>query len=281
MEAQTPLITQIQDLLPQPSDHHLEVYLITHLFNLFGYYPISNPEALASRAFEHLKHFDDPDLESFYYQELKTDLVEAANMCKKSISLAILTGNNRRQSQALRLLAWINIQIGEYPVAQRHAYEAQKVARVSGDLYREAQALCMQAKCLYQFGNYEQSISLCITARQLLGLCLSNSDKEHIITTIQAEVYKSKSEYSAAHKIYRARLQNVPTDQSPYFRATLLLNIAEVEVFLGVPKNDVKRNINCARSRIDPSLSGRNNGREMIWFTRCAESMDRNVLLAV
>ncbi|KAJ7854056.1 hypothetical protein B0H14DRAFT_3652126 [Mycena olivaceomarginata] len=244
------------DLLPQPSDHHLEVYLITHLFNLFGYYPISNPEALASRAFEHLKHFDDPDLEcklyinmAFYYQEFKADLVEAANMCKKSISLAILTGNNTRQSQALRLLAWINIQIGEYPIAQIHAYEAQKVARVSGDLYREAQALCMQAKCSYQFGNYGQSISLCITARQLLGLCgLSNSDTEHIITTIQAEVYKSKSEYSAAHKIYRARLQNVPTDQSPYFRATLLLNIAEVEVFLGVPKNDVKRNINCARS---------------------------------
>jgi hypothetical protein len=67
MEAQTPLITQIQDLLPQPSEHHLEVYLITHLFNLFGDYPISNPEALASRAFEHLKHFDDPDLECMVY----------------------------------------------------------------------------------------------------------------------------------------------------------------------------------------------------------------------
>ncbi|KAJ7827267.1 hypothetical protein B0H14DRAFT_2595421 [Mycena olivaceomarginata] len=170
-------------------------------------------------------------------------------MCKKSISLATLTGNNTRQTQALRLLALINLQLGEYPMAQIHAYEAQKVARVSGDLYREAQALCAQAMCSSQFGNYGQSISLCIAARQLLGLCsLSNSDIEHGIIIIQAEVYRSKSEYSAAHNIYRERLQNVPTDQNPYFRATLLLNIAELEVFLGVPKNNVKRNIDCARS---------------------------------
>jgi hypothetical protein len=42
---------------------------------------------------------------ALYYQYFKADLVEAENMCKKSISLAIPTDNRKRHSHALDQLA--------------------------------------------------------------------------------------------------------------------------------------------------------------------------------
>ncbi|KAJ7833784.1 hypothetical protein B0H14DRAFT_2514793 [Mycena olivaceomarginata] len=62
MQVQTPLIGQIQDILPQLSDHRLEAYFLIESICLWQSYPIFNPEALASRILELFKHFDDPDL---------------------------------------------------------------------------------------------------------------------------------------------------------------------------------------------------------------------------
>jgi hypothetical protein len=92
---------------------------------------------------------------AWYYRCFKADLVEAANMCKKSISLAILTGNNKRHSHALVHLMWINIELGKYSVAQMYAHEARKLARVSGDLYAEAQVVHSQAVCWHELGRYK------------------------------------------------------------------------------------------------------------------------------
>ncbi|KAJ7896620.1 hypothetical protein B0H14DRAFT_3604920 [Mycena olivaceomarginata] len=257
MHSPTLLIDQAQDILPQLHDHRLKAYFMIELLHRWQYYPISDPEALAFQALEHLKHFDDPDLKcrlynimSFYYQHSKTDLVEAANMCKKSISLAILTGNNKRHSLALDRLAWINIQLGKYSVVQMYAYEAQKLARVSGHLYAEAQVVRMQAMCWSNLGHHNQCLSRCIVARHLLGLCgMSGSEVDLGIMITQAEVHKCKSEYSEAWKIH-IKLVQISADQNSYLHAIACLNIAEIEVLIGVPKLDVQGNIDLARSWI-------------------------------
>ncbi|KAJ7813284.1 hypothetical protein B0H14DRAFT_1443521 [Mycena olivaceomarginata] len=186
---------------------------------------------------------------ALYYLYFKADLVEAANMCKKSISLAVLTGNNKRHSHALDHLAWINIQLGEYSVAQMYAYETQRLARVSGDLYTEASVAHTQALCWQMLGHYNQSLSLCIVAKHLLGLCgMSDSTTNLGIMTTQAEVHKCKSEYSEAWNIYTKMVQNT-VDRDPQWHASALLNLAEVGVWMGVPKHDVQRNIELAQSK--------------------------------
>jgi hypothetical protein len=58
----THLINQIQDILPQPCDHRLEICFITELIASWRYHPIPNLETLVVKALEHLDHFDDPDL---------------------------------------------------------------------------------------------------------------------------------------------------------------------------------------------------------------------------
>jgi hypothetical protein len=76
MHPPTLLIGQAQDVLPQLHDHQLKAYFIIELLNQFGSYPNSELEALAFRALEHLKHFDDPDLKcvlSVYFFSTRTD----------------------------------------------------------------------------------------------------------------------------------------------------------------------------------------------------------------
>lgn len=168
-------------------------------------------------------------------------------MCKKSISLAILIGNNKRHSQALDQLALINIRLGKYSVAQMYAYEAQKLARVSGDLYAEAQVIRIQAVCWKELGHHNQSLSLCIVAKHLLGLCgMSGSEANLGIMTTQAEVHRCKSEYSEAWELL-TKILHIIADRDTHLHAVALLNVAAIEVLISVPKQDVQQNIDLCR----------------------------------
>ncbi|KAJ7920645.1 P-loop containing nucleoside triphosphate hydrolase protein [Mycena leptocephala] len=61
-----PFTSQIQNLLPQPRDHHLEAYFIVQSFAFGPLYPISDPKTLVSQGLEHFKNFDDPDLKCMF-----------------------------------------------------------------------------------------------------------------------------------------------------------------------------------------------------------------------
>jgi hypothetical protein len=67
MAVQTPLMGQIQDLLPQLNDHRLKAYFLIESIHLWQYSPIPDPEALASQVLELFKHFDDPDLKCMLF----------------------------------------------------------------------------------------------------------------------------------------------------------------------------------------------------------------------
>ncbi|KAJ7681536.1 hypothetical protein B0H14DRAFT_3678208 [Mycena olivaceomarginata] len=215
------------------------------------YYPISDPEALASQVLELFKDFDDPDLKcrfylnmTTYYYNVKNDCVGAVNMCKRLISVATKTGNTRRHGHGLRKLAWINMRLGIYSVAQMDACESQKLSRVSGDLYGEAEAVHTEAFCWKELGHYKQSLSLSIRAQSLLSFCgMSDSDVNLGIMNTQAEGHKCKSEYSEAWIIQTKILQS-STSRNAYWHAVALLNLAEIAVSIGVQKQDGKGSTN-------------------------------------
>jgi hypothetical protein len=62
MQVQTPLMGQIQDLLPQVNDHQLKACILIESIHMWWRYPIFDPEALASQVLELFKDFDDPGL---------------------------------------------------------------------------------------------------------------------------------------------------------------------------------------------------------------------------
>jgi tetratricopeptide (TPR) repeat protein len=183
----------------------------------------------------------------YYFQHMH-DLAKGINFSQMAISLAISDGNSNRHSEGLTELAWIHWQHGDFAAAQEYAQESQRLARMSGLLFGEAIALRLEAMC-QQTRDYDASISLCNRARYLLSLCgLSGGHVDRNVMTSQAEVHKLKSEYIEASKIHTQILQEISRDRDPYHRGLALLNVAEIQVIIGIPKNDVQKNIDTAKS---------------------------------
>ncbi|KAJ6563268.1 hypothetical protein DFH09DRAFT_1278943 [Mycena vulgaris] len=206
----------------------LEVFMITEMFSSWQYHPIPNPAVLVEQAIKQLPHFDESDVKSTKYYQT-------------GLSLAISTGNTKRQCQSSGGLAYLQWQMGDPAAGQMYASEAQRLAKISGDLYIEADALQIEAHCWHALGNYKCAASLCNRARDLLAHCGMSAGT-------QAEIYKLKSEYVEARDIHRQILHGAPVEPGAYLHAFTLLNIAEVEVFLNVSMEDVERKINTAKS---------------------------------
>jgi tetratricopeptide (TPR) repeat protein len=170
------------------------------------------------------------------------------DFCHLAISLATSSGNTKRHSQALRLLALVHRQQSDYLSVRLHACEAQRLARISADLYGEAQALYVEAHAWIDFGNYKESISLCHRARELLVLCgMSSGAMDHNIMNLQAEIHLVKSEYCQAHKIQTQILQDCPVHQDPHHHAFALVNLAEIGVYIKAPIEEVQQKVGEAR----------------------------------
>jgi tetratricopeptide (TPR) repeat protein len=185
------------------------------------------------------------------YYQVKGDTSSATKFCVAAISLALSTGNTKSHSQGLHNLALVEWNIGDYSAAQVHANEAQKQAIISANLYEEARALRIEAQCCHSFGNYMKAMSLCVRARDLLGLCaMSGGTLDHNIMTTQAEIHRLKSEYVEAHSVHTRILEGT-TIQDPNMYGFALLNVAEIDLLIGAPKNDVQRNCDRARKMLD------------------------------
>ncbi|KAJ7916013.1 hypothetical protein B0H13DRAFT_1871622 [Mycena leptocephala] len=186
-----------------------------------------------------------------YYYQTKGDISSATKFCGAAISLALSTGNTKLHSQGLCNLAWVEWDLGDYFAAHVHAKEAQRLAIISADLYREAQALEIEAHCCYTWGNYIEAMSLCIRARHLSGLCgMSSRNPDCNIMNTQAEIHRLKSEYVEARNIHNTILEGT-TMQDPYNYGFALLNVAEIDVLIGAPKNNVQRNCDRARKVLE------------------------------
>ncbi|KAJ7820231.1 hypothetical protein B0H14DRAFT_1346649 [Mycena olivaceomarginata] len=255
-QTHTHLIGQLHNILPHLSDHTLQVRVITELLNSWGYYEMCDPGVLIPQGLEHCGKFTDPDVKcSFYiamtqyYSDFKPDYLEAIKMCKRALSLAISTGYTKGEGQALNALAWIDFLRDKYLSATSYAHQGQRLARVSGNIYGESQGARMEAIFWRELGHYKKAFLLCIRARYLLGLCdMSGSETNVGIMDTEAACHVRKSEYDMALKIYTKMLLIVSVDQSPYLHAVTLINVAEVQLLMGAPKDIVERSITLAQS---------------------------------
>ncbi|KAJ7473250.1 hypothetical protein FB451DRAFT_1174905 [Mycena latifolia] len=104
--------------------------------------------------------------------------------------------------------------------------------------------------CCDALGSYNCSISLLKRERDLLGLCgMSGGQLDHVIMSDQAEIHQSKSEYIEARNIQSQILHNISFEQDPYQHAFALLNIAQIDVEINAPPQDVQSNINQTKSQ--------------------------------
>lgn len=139
--------------------------------------------------------------------------------------------------------------MGNPAVGQKYASETQRLAKISADLYTEAHALWIETMCWQALGNYKYASFLCDRARDLLVHCgASGGNLDYNLITTQAEIHKLKSEYAEARNIHRRLLHEVPIELNLDSHAAALVSIAELDILLDVPKDNVQKNLDTAKS---------------------------------
>ncbi|KAJ7610603.1 hypothetical protein DFH06DRAFT_1305995 [Mycena polygramma] len=247
------LMKQIPNVLSTLKDHQLKAHFSIEVLSSWLVYPFIELETLVSQALMHFEHVDVKLQCRFYISlgfiySIKNDLSAALNCAQTALSLALPAEHSREHSQALYQMAWINWRFGYYSAGQAYAKECQRVAKISADLWKEAQGLSIEASCSTSLGNYNQSLLLCHRGQDLLAACgLRHSPSNRNILITQAEVHKSKSDFTEAHSIQHQILQETKDNQDIWNYSFALLNIADISVSMNVPKEVVHQNITAAR----------------------------------
>ncbi|KAJ6481615.1 hypothetical protein DFH09DRAFT_1292368 [Mycena vulgaris] len=249
----SPLLEQIRPLLPHPSDHKLELHLITRL--LGGRNQVGNSTQLIDQGLEHVEYIDATHMKYLFYimvadhYRRQEEYPRAMQFSQTALALAISTGNTEDHSHALGEVAIIESTIGNYSAGQVHAKESQRLAKLTGNLLREASALDIECICWGSLGHTTHLLPLLNRAAHLLELCGMAAGGIHSnIMCSKAEVHRCKTEYIEARKIHTQRLQNAPILREPYLHAMALLSLAQIDIDLGADANDMHKNIDTAES---------------------------------
>ncbi|KAJ7087487.1 hypothetical protein C8R44DRAFT_31012 [Mycena epipterygia] len=254
--ARTVLMDHIPAVLPQPCDHYIEVKYVIEEFSSIFFHPIVDPQHLIEQGTTHFHHLNDPVLESrfyralgAYYKHYKNDMSASMQCLEKASSLAKFCGDSGQQCLGLEAIARLEYSIADYPAALLHAREAQEIAQLSANLYREALALEIEAGCLTALGNLRETVLRCQKARELLQLCgMEGGYGDYVVIVNLAQVHLLKSEYLEARSIHSELVQKASAKQDPFYTAFSLLNIAEVDIMIGADILEVQRNLDSAKT---------------------------------
>ncbi|KAJ7732158.1 hypothetical protein B0H16DRAFT_1468726 [Mycena metata] len=114
----------------------------------------------------------------WYYSEHIHDMAKAIEHYEIALFLAQTNTDYKGLCITLGRFSWIKWLGGNYTASQAYAREAQKVAKVSGELFHEAAGLYYEALCLEAMSYYKQ--------------CISSLTRG--ITLIEMDVHRSRAE---------------------------------------------------------------------------------------
>jgi tetratricopeptide (TPR) repeat protein len=167
---------------------------------------------------------------------------------EKALTLTKSCGNTNCQCGILIIIAELKWDMGDIGTTQIHAKEARKLAKLSGNLYKEAITLQTLAHCTRQHGDYRNSIFHLQRAKEILGICgMHGGIADGNIESSRAEIHQLKSEYTDARSIHTHILQH--SDQNPLLNGWALVNIAQIDVMIGATVETVQKNLTEAKAR--------------------------------
>ncbi|KAJ7159763.1 hypothetical protein C8R46DRAFT_1109012, partial [Mycena filopes] len=250
------IMNRIPAVLPRPTNHRLEVFVIMRRFLGWRHHPIRDCPTLLQEAEEHFRHFDDPVIQARFYiargsyhQYHDDDRGSARRWYEEALRLSMASGDTKHHSDALDALGNIEWQNGDYAVGQKYAFQSQRLATTLGDLYREARGLRTEAMCWNTLGNYRAGLAACARAQELLALCgLSGGEMDFAVRNSQGEVHWAKTEYAEARAINEQFLRSISWEQEPFDHAITLYNVSSHDIYLGAPKTEIAGNIDKLRS---------------------------------
>ncbi|KAJ7491321.1 hypothetical protein B0H11DRAFT_2191342 [Mycena galericulata] len=257
---QSILMEKIPNVLPKPGDHRLEVQFATEILTSpFLYRSIFNLETLIAQTTSHFQYFNDPILEysialfyyavAFYHGAIHNDKHKSIQFLEKALALAKSTGATELQAKILRYYAHMKSSLGDLVTARALSIKAQRLAKLTTNLYLEAKAVGKEFSCCVHLGMYRYAMYLLHKGRELLRSCgMSGSHEDYAFISLKAEVHLLKSEYAEAKRIYLETAQNTSADTNIYNNAHAFLNISQIDMLIGGPKNEVCHNLGKAET---------------------------------
>ncbi|KAJ7460066.1 hypothetical protein B0H11DRAFT_166348 [Mycena galericulata] len=186
---------------------------------------------------------------AFYHGTLNNDWNQCIQFLERGLLLAKSTGATEPQAKILRQYAAMKSNLGESVTGRALSIEAQRLAKLTTNLYLEAQAVLEEARCCIDLGMYRYTIYLLQKGRELLRCCgMSGSHTDHLSINLKAEVHQLKSEYAEAKRIHLEIAQSTSTDSHIYDNALAFLNISQIDALIGGQKNEVCHNLGTAET---------------------------------
>ncbi|KAJ7483591.1 hypothetical protein FB451DRAFT_1439838 [Mycena latifolia] len=249
------LMNHVPDALTKIQDPRVRTDFITHLLNSCASdmsFLTGKSEALIAEAKQHFPKFYDPRSEAkfynavgFFYLEHNKDPTAAKKFFETAISLSTSGSKPNEQCYALVQLSWIERAAANYSTALEYSREAQRIAKLSGNLLQEARALRVEGTFCYDLGFYKDGMKHCLKGMELLQLCgLTGSVVGFSLLNTMAGIHFAKSEYAESRSINAKIMRD--TDPSQYSYAHGLLSQASIDVLIGADDQDVQRSIDTA-----------------------------------
>ncbi|KAJ7866266.1 hypothetical protein B0H14DRAFT_2573536 [Mycena olivaceomarginata] len=152
----------------------------------------------------------------------------------KALALSRSCQDTNEQCNALLSIAQLKYRTGDCWTAQAHIAKALQLLKLVPNLYLEAMALWIEAKCSTYLGNFLQAIDSVTRGRILLGICsLAGGHLDQAMTNQQGEIHLLKSEYAQARSIHSHIVETNSPDQNASIYAISLFNIAHIDTICG------------------------------------------------
>ncbi|KAJ7925780.1 hypothetical protein B0H13DRAFT_1862865 [Mycena leptocephala] len=191
----TTLMDVIPRVFPHPRNYRVEVSFIIEVLNR----PMVNASVttLLAHGVSYCEYLNDPVLESgqylFWYQRSHS---QAMQFLDRALGLSRSCGSTELQCSTLNAMADLHYTSGNYSSAITLAFESERIARQSGNLYSQALALQVAGFSSIDLGKYQDSFALLHRARRLFSICgLAGTHGDQNILAAQADIHFQKSEY--------------------------------------------------------------------------------------
>ncbi|KAJ7705666.1 hypothetical protein B0H14DRAFT_3172948 [Mycena olivaceomarginata] len=196
---------------------------------------ISDPMQCVTQAITLFEQVSNPSLESkfyhaagLYFHYSRSDSTQAMQYYQKALKLSKICDNRNQQPNILINIAWINSRVGDYKTGRVYAAEAERVSKLSANLYPEARALWVGAFCSIGLGDLgKQWPNYTEVERSLVFVaCLE--------------------EYAEARSIYHEIIETSSPDQNGFHYGLTLVNITHSDAMSGNTK-DASRKLKKAK----------------------------------
>ncbi|KAF8156160.1 hypothetical protein K438DRAFT_1777586 [Mycena galopus ATCC 62051] len=241
-------------LLSQLCDPRLATVLLTELLYT-AYYSRGVSDEMIAQVVIDLNDINDLTVAARFYCAAgfhffeKADLYQATQFVQKALEMAELCGNRREQCNAWIILGIFQLRTSNFGVGNVHATAAQKLSKLSGDLYQEAYAIYLRVRCSISRTDYQGSAAQLHRAIELLHACgMPGGMLAHDIRGIQADIHFRRLEYAEARNIHCEIRETTSAEENINAYSHALFSIGLIDIIIGGPEKEIYHSLKLAQS---------------------------------